>query len=92
MTAGYSPGDPQLQGPALLFCCPVNLKTCLLTAAAMLAFAANSLLCRLALGGGLIDPASFATIRTASGAAALAAILLLRPGKADWRPDWKAGA
>ena len=32
-----------------------------LTAIAMLAFAANSLLCRLALGQELIDPANFAT-------------------------------
>jgi len=37
----------------------------------MLAFAANSLLCRMALGGGAIDAASFTTIRFASGAAAL---------------------
>ncbi|MCZ6498259.1 MAG: EamA/RhaT family transporter, partial [Gammaproteobacteria bacterium] len=32
----------------------------------MLAFAANSLLCRLALGQGLIDAASFTTIRVIS--------------------------
>ena len=62
-----------------------------LTAIAMLAFAANSLLCRLALGQGLIDAASFATVRVVAGAVMLALILLPR-----WRargrcaPDWRA--
>ena len=37
----------------------------------LVAFAANSLLCRMALGGDLIDPASFTTIRLVSGAAIL---------------------
>ena len=37
----------------------------------MCAFAANSLLCRIALQGQLIDPASFATLRVAAGAALL---------------------
>src|SRR5689334_13929757 len=37
----------------------------------MLAFAGNSLLCRMALGGGAIDAASFTTIRFGSGALAL---------------------
>jgi drug/metabolite transporter (DMT)-like permease len=49
-----------------------------LTGIAMLAFAANSLLCRLALGQELIDAASFATVRVISGAAALALLVLLR--------------
>ena len=39
-----------------------------LTALSLLAFAANSLLCRMALGADLIDPASFTSIRLASGA------------------------
>lgn len=43
-----------------------------LTAIAMLAFAGNSLLCRMALGRDLIDAASFTTVRVASGAALLA--------------------
>ncbi len=43
------------------------LRTHLLTGAAMLAFAANSLLCRLALAQSRIDPASFDSIRRASG-------------------------
>jgi drug/metabolite transporter (DMT)-like permease len=48
--------------------------TFLYTALALTAFAANSLLCRLALRGGLIDPASFTTIRMVAGAAMLVAI------------------
>jgi drug/metabolite transporter (DMT)-like permease len=48
--------------------------TLLYTALALSAFAANSLLCRLALGGGLIDAASFTSIRIVSGAAMLVAI------------------
>jgi len=42
-----------------------------LTALTLVAFAANSLLCRMALGGNLIDPVSFTTIRLASGTLAL---------------------
>jgi drug/metabolite transporter (DMT)-like permease len=44
----------------------------------MLAFAANSLLCRMALGAGLIDAASFTSIRIASGAVMLGLIILPR--------------
>ncbi|MGH6725322.1 MAG: DMT family transporter [Pseudolabrys sp.] len=65
-------------------------RTVLLTAVAMLAFAANSLLCRLALGQALIDAATFATVRVISGAAALCLIVLLRgrspnASTANWR-------
>jgi drug/metabolite transporter (DMT)-like permease len=56
----------------------------ILTSLAMLAFAANSLLCRLALveeaGVGSIDAASFTSIRLSSGAVSLALILLFRTG------------
>jgi hypothetical protein len=38
---------------------------------AMLAFAANSILCRLAPQGGHIDPLSFSSLRLASGALVL---------------------
>ena len=48
------------------------------TAAAMTAFAGNSIICRLALQRTLIDPASFTLIRLASGAAALAMLLVWR--------------
>jgi drug/metabolite transporter (DMT)-like permease len=50
----------------------------LLCVIAMLAFAANSLFCRLALGAGTIDAASFASLRMISGALMLAMILALR--------------
>jgi drug/metabolite transporter (DMT)-like permease len=43
----------------------------ILTAFTLVAFAANSLLCRMALGGHLIDPVSFTTLRLVSGAMAL---------------------
>ena len=49
-----------------------------LTVAALFGFAANSLLCRTALGDGSIDAASFTAIRIGSGAAVLAAITLAR--------------
>jgi len=70
-----------------------TLATLLLTALAMLAFAANSLLCRIALRQGSIDPASFGAIRLAAGAAALLLVMRLqsrpRTGKAG---DWPAAA
>lgn len=50
----------------------------LLTAATMLAFAANSLLTRLALQTTAIDPTSFIVVRLASGAAMLALIVLFQ--------------
>jgi len=58
----------------------MSVGTAALTSVAMLAFAANSLLCRLALEPGLIDPASFASLRIASGALTLALIALPRLG------------
>ncbi len=55
----------------------------------MIAFAANSILCRMSLGNGLIDAASFTTIRLVSGALCLVAIVSLReqrwrPGRPNW--------
>lgn len=49
----------------------MKLQTVLLTALAMIAFASNSLLNRLALGQDAIDPTSYTAIRLASGAAML---------------------
>ena len=60
--------------------------TLLLTVLAMLAFAANSLLCRLALGQGLIDAASFATVRIFAGAAILSLIMLPGPPPSKRHP------
>jgi drug/metabolite transporter (DMT)-like permease len=51
-----------------------------LTALTMLAFAANSILTRMAIEGGHIDPSSFAAIRIVAGAVALAMILTVRSG------------
>ena len=59
---------------------PTPATTVTLTALAMLAFAANSLLCRLALRDELIDAASFATVRVVSGALIL--------GLLAW-PHWR---
>ncbi|MQR00147.1 DMT family transporter [Glaciimonas soli] len=66
-----------------------TLQTIALTAVAILAFAANSLLCRLALQQGGIDPASFACIRLVSGAIMLTIIVLCKsepvvPNRTDW--------
>ncbi len=60
------------------------MSTFLLTAIAMLAFAANSLLCRLALAEGLIDAGSFTLVRLISGAVILIAMLVVR---SQWKTD-----
>lgn len=59
-----------------------------LTLLSMLAFAANSLLCRLALSSGTIDPASFATIRLASGAAMLIVVMRVRSASPVTSGSW----
>ena len=56
-------------------------RAILLTAVAMLCFAANSILCRLALASALIDAASFTTVRVLSGGAMLSAIAYLLRGQ-----------
>ena len=58
-----------------------------LTGLAMLAFAANSVLNRMAVGAGRIDPIVFAVVRLAAGAAVLALVLMARRG-AIW-PGWR---
>jgi drug/metabolite transporter (DMT)-like permease len=57
-------------------------RIAILTVLAMLAFAGNSLLCRAALQGNAIDPASFSVIRLISGAALLGTIHRARRGGA----------
>jgi drug/metabolite transporter (DMT)-like permease len=54
------------------------VQTIVLTTAAMLCFAANSILCRLALASRLIDAATFTTLRVFSGAAMLSLALWLQ--------------
>jgi len=58
-----------------------------LTALAMLAFAANSLLCRMALEAGTIDAASFTAVRLASGAMMLWLVVATRPGRPSTRAN-----
>ena len=53
------------------------MRTAILTTLALIAFAANSVLCRLALGRAAIDPASFSTVRLVSGAIVLLLLTLL---------------
>ena len=53
-------------------------RTLALTAAAMTAFAANSLLCRAALGRGLVDAATFTSVRLVSGALVLVVLARAR--------------
>ncbi len=53
------------------------LRPAVTTSLALIAFAANSVLCRMALGDESIDPASFTTIRLVSGALALMIVITL---------------
>ena len=68
---------------------PSAASTLLLTLVAVVAFAANSVLCRLALGEGLIDAASFATVRVMAGALILVVLMTPRWRAHGRRPaDW----
>jgi drug/metabolite transporter (DMT)-like permease len=63
------------------------------TALALLAFAANSILCRLALRDGLIDPAEFTAIRLLSGAVVLWLIVnFRRPRRSSIGGSWLSAA
>jgi drug/metabolite transporter (DMT)-like permease len=65
-----------------------GLRVAALTLLSMVAFAGNSLLCRLALQHSAIDAASFTSVRLVAGAAVLALVLRARPGtrrSGDWR-------
>jgi drug/metabolite transporter (DMT)-like permease len=68
----------------------ITPRTVGLAGAALAAFAANSLLCRLALERTAIDAVSFTTIRIVSGAATLALLLLLQRRPARFGGDWPA--
>jgi drug/metabolite transporter (DMT)-like permease len=66
-------------------------KTFVFTSLALIAFAANSVLCRLALGGEAIDAAGFTSIRLLSGALVLLCILKLSGHtKATTKGSWSA--
>jgi len=75
-----SPKPPTMSRPRVLA----------LTALAMLAFAGNSLLCRLALKQGSIDAASFTSIRLIAGALVLGLALRLQPGAGRAAGDWRS--
>lgn len=64
------------------------LRVAALTGLAMVAFASNSLLCRMALKGTAIDPASFTVIRIVSGALVLAVIVRLRSSSVVGTGSW----
>jgi drug/metabolite transporter (DMT)-like permease len=71
-----------------------RIKTVVFTLFSLVAFAANSVFCRLALSEAAIDPAGFTTIRLASGAATLFLITALftkRP-RAETRTGWLPAA
>jgi drug/metabolite transporter (DMT)-like permease len=65
-------------------------RTVILTAVSMTAFAANSVLARIALLGATVDAASFTTIRLASGAVTLALIMRVTAGDSP-KTDGDAG-
>ena len=65
-------------------------RTIGLTIVAMLAFAANSVLCRLALARGSIDPASFTLVRVGSGVATLWLMLALMGRGSVMQGSWRA--
>ncbi len=62
-----------------------TLRAIVYTSITMLAFAGNSILCRMALRDGAIDPASFTSIRLLSGAVALLLIVRLTSNDASIR-------
>ena len=64
----------------------------LIVTLAMLAFAANSLLCRVALRDTTIDAASFTAIRLAAGAGVLALLVRGRGGRPIEAGSWAAAA
>lgn len=63
-------------------------RVLLLTTLAMLAFAANSLLCRVALRDTTIDAATFTTVRLVAGALTLWLIVLWRSGRPQVAGSW----
>jgi drug/metabolite transporter (DMT)-like permease len=67
----------------------IDSRTAVCTAAALVAFAGNSVLTRIALGGASIDAATFSTVRLAGGAGMLlATTALMRPGELRLRGSW----
>ncbi len=69
----------------------MRMRILALTSLAMLAFAGNSLLCRIALTETSIDPATFTMIRIVAGALALWLIVSLRRGTHGPAGSWVSG-
>src|SRR6185369_16438678 len=67
---------------------PAMTRLIVVTTLAMLAFAGNSLLCRVALRDTAIDAATFTSIRLASGALMLAAIIAVGKGRVLAQGSW----
>jgi drug/metabolite transporter (DMT)-like permease len=65
-----------------------RLRVVALTILALTAFAANSVLCRAALGEGTIDAASFSALRLLSGALTLWVLVTLRPARTTLGGSW----
>lgn len=82
---GYSNAVPSPAAPSKI---DVGARTAAISAAVLVCFAANSLLCRAALGAGRSDPATFTAVRLASGAIALGLLLAAsrraRPAGGSW--------
>jgi drug/metabolite transporter (DMT)-like permease len=68
------------------------VRTIILTALAMIAFAANSVLARLAFATAGAEPMSYTGIRLASGALTLALLLLLRDRRVRLAGSWSGAA
>lgn len=64
------------------------MRTAMPTLVALVAFAANSLLCRMALGGNEVDASAFTTVRLCSGALVLAPFAWRSRADAALRPSW----
>lgn len=65
-----------------------DMRAFLLTAVAMVAFAGNSILCRLALGAQRIDAGTFSSVRIVSGALVLWLIVSLRTRRGEFGGSW----
>lgn len=70
------------------------MRIAIVTTVTLAAFAANSILCRLALGANLIDPVWFTAVRLVSGAVVLAVVSRLLPESQPPKSkggDWTSG-
>ena len=85
-------GEPRPNGIIGAVGTNAPLRTLGLTAAAMTCFAANSLLCRAALGRGLADAPSFASVRLLSGAVVLGLLVRLSGRPTAGTRDLRAAA